>query len=206
MPSPAKMNPVHHHRREITQDAVIGIDLGVDEVKARLEEVATRVVDLVALVSDELQAVKDKTLVIEDASALNAKSIVSFYGSSNQHREMDKVGKLGVKMGQGIAKAIGVTPRALDNATFEWARPEATRPGVNLTTAQKAGFAKLRHEGTRPRQSWFDQNVDPSYNRSPRQGGTVLLTVPPQGRFWRGLWVGPSPPSLLAWQRRVRPR
>ena len=165
MPSPVKMNPVHHHRRVIIQDAAIGIEIGVDDVKSKLGEVAARMGDLVSLVSDELQVVKDKTVLIEEASAMNAKSMVSHCGSSNQQREIRKVVKFGVAMGQGIAEVIGVTPRAQDNATFAWAREEATHPGVPLTKAQKAGFAMLRHKGTRPRQNWFDRNVDPHYNK-----------------------------------------
>ena len=88
MPSPAKMNPVHHHRRVIIQDASIDIDLGIDDVKSKIGEFAAKVGDLVSLVSEELQAVKDKTELIEEASALNAKSMLSFYWSSNQQRKI----------------------------------------------------------------------------------------------------------------------
>ena len=164
MPSPAKMNLVHHHRRVIIQDASIDIDLGIDDVKSKIGEFMAKVGHLVSLVSGELQAVKDKTELIEEASVLNAKSMLSFYWSSNQQREIHKVVKIGVKMGQGTAEAIGATPRAHDNTTFEWARQEATHPCVELSQAQKDGFALFRQKGTRPRQRWFDRNVDPTYN------------------------------------------
>ena len=150
MPSPAKMNPVHHHRRVIIQDASIDVDLGIDDVKSKLREFAAKVGDLVSLVSVELQAVKDKTELIEEASALTAKSMVSFYCSSDQQREIRKVVKVGIKMGQGIAEAISATLRAHANATFEWGRQEAHPTLRGIVQSPERGIHVVPPEGDPP--------------------------------------------------------
>ena len=155
MPSPMKMNPVHQDRCKTTQDATLGINLGIEEIQAKVGAFA-------AQVAAELQAVKEKSELIEEVSGRTAKALLSFHCSLKGKSETRKVVKLGVKAGQGLATMIGVAPRACDNAQCKWARQEATRPCVALTPAQEEGFELIRHKGISSRGHWHRRCVDPT--------------------------------------------